>query len=185
DTGRGDDALEKYVLSCAPLRQVHPLGATMSYCNTGFSLLGRVIELVTGEVWDAAMRVRLFEPLGLTHTATLPEEVPRYRAAMGHIEPPGQELRTASAWGLPRTAGPAGGICATSSDVLRFARLHLGAGDVDGDRIVSPESVQAMQVPQVDVPAGGYGLSSRPWGLGWSVFGWGGRGGGGAGRGTS
>jgi CubicO group peptidase (beta-lactamase class C family) len=80
DTGRGDDALEKYVLTCAPLRQVHPLGATMSYCNTGFSLLGRVIELVTVEVWDAAIRVRLFEPLGLTHTATLPEEVLRYRA---------------------------------------------------------------------------------------------------------
>ena len=88
----------------------------MSYCNTGFSLLGRVIEVVTGEVWDSAVRVRLFEPLGLTHTATLPEEVLRYRAAMGHIEPPGHELHTASVWGLPRTAGPAGGICATSSD---------------------------------------------------------------------
>jgi CubicO group peptidase (beta-lactamase class C family) len=175
DTGRGDDALEKYVLSCAPLHQVHPLGATMSYCNTGFSLLGRVIELVTGEVWDAAIRVRLFEPLGLTHTATLPEEVVRYRAAMGHIEPPGQERRTASTWGLPRTAGPAGGLCATSSDVLRFARLHLSAGEVDGNRIVSAESVQAMQVPQVDVPAGGHGLSSRHWGLGWSIFEWGGR----------
>jgi CubicO group peptidase (beta-lactamase class C family) len=158
DTGRGDDALEKYVLSCAPLRQVHPLGATMSYCNTGFSLLGRVIEVVTGEVWDAAIRARLFEPLGLGHTATLPEEVLRYRAAMGHIEPPGQELRTASVWGLPRTAGPAGGICATSSDVLRFARLHLSAGEVDRNRIVSAESVQAMQVPQVDVPSGGDGL---------------------------
>jgi len=89
DTGRGDDALEKYTVSCAPLRQVHPLGATMSYCNTGFSLLGRVIEVVTGEVWDAAIRARLFEPMKLTHTATLPEDVLRYRAAMGHIEPPG------------------------------------------------------------------------------------------------
>ena len=176
DTGRGDDALEKYVLTCAPLRQVHPLGATMSYCNTGLSLLGRVIELATGEIWDAAIRVRLFEPLGLTHTATLPEEVlRRYRAAMGHIEPPGQERRTASAWGLPRTAGPAGGICATSSDVLRFARLHLSGGDVDGNRIVSAESVHAMQEPQVEVPAGGFGLSSRHWGLGWSIFDWGGR----------
>lgn len=170
NTGRGDDALEKYVASCSPLRQVHPLGATMSYCNTGFSILGRVIEVVTGEVWDAAMRVRLFEPLGLTHTATLPEEVLRYRAAMGHIEPPGQELHTASIWGLPRTAGPAGGICATSADVVRFARLHLGAHD----GIVSAESVQAMQAPQVDVPSGGYGLSSRYWGLGWSIFDWGG-----------
>jgi CubicO group peptidase (beta-lactamase class C family) len=172
DTGRGDDALEKYVASCAQLRQVHPLGASMSYCNTGFTLLGRVIEVVTGEVWDTAMRVRLFEPMGLTHTATLPEDVLRYRAAIGHIDPPGHELRTAPAWGLPRTAGPAGGICSTATEVAHFARLHLAGGLVDGSQIVSAESVRAMQVPQVVVPSGGDGLSSRHWGLGWSIFDW-------------
>jgi CubicO group peptidase (beta-lactamase class C family) len=171
DTGRGDDALEKYVASCVGLRQVHPLGATMSYCNTGFSLLGRVIEVATGEVWDAAMRARLFEPLGLTHTATLPEDVLRFRAAIGHVGPPGQEQRPASAWGLPRTAGPAGAICSTASEVARFAQLHL-----DGGRgIVSEASVREMQVRHVEVPSGGDGLSSRHWGLGWSIFDWGGR----------
>ena len=46
DFGRGDDCLERYVASCATLEQTHPLGATMSYCNTGFSVLGRVIEVV-------------------------------------------------------------------------------------------------------------------------------------------
>jgi CubicO group peptidase (beta-lactamase class C family) len=171
DTGRGDDALELYVASCAPLRQVHPLGGTMSYCNTGFSLLGRVIEVVTGEVFDAAIRGRLFEPLGLTHTATLPEDVLRFRAAIGHIEPPGREQTTAPAWGLPRTAGPPGGICSTPADVLRFAQLHLHGGE----GIVSADSVRAMQEQQVVVPSGGDGISSRYWGLGWSIFEWGGR----------
>ena len=109
DTGRGDDVLERYVESCASLRQVSPLGATMSYCNTGFSILGRVIERVTGSVWDAELRTRLFEPLELTHTATLPEDVLRFRAAIGHIQPPGRELGTAPAWGIPGLQGlPAG-----------------------------------------------------------------------------
>jgi CubicO group peptidase (beta-lactamase class C family) len=174
DTGRGDDALEKYVASCAPLRQVHPLGATMSYCNTGFSILGRVIEVVTREDWDTAIRMRLYEPLGLTHTATLPEDVLRYRAAIGHIEPEG-ELRTAPAWGLPRSAGPAGAICSSAAEVVRFAQLHLAGGTLDGSQILSAESVQAMQEPQVVVPSGGDGLSSRHWGLAWSIFDWGGR----------
>ncbi|HST19105.1 MAG TPA: serine hydrolase domain-containing protein [Gaiellaceae bacterium] len=175
DTGRGDDALEKYVLTCAPLRQVHPLGATMSYCNTGFSLLGRVVEVVTGSTWDAAIRARLFEPMKLTHTATLPEEVLRFRAAMGHVQPPGQELHTASVWGLPRTAGAPGGICSTAAEVVQFGQLHLTGGSVDGEQVVSSESVRAMQVPQIEVPSGGDGLSSRHWGLGWSIFGWSGR----------
>jgi CubicO group peptidase (beta-lactamase class C family) len=170
DTGRGDDALEKYVATCASLRQVHPLGATMSYCNTGFTLLGRVIEVVTGRVWDAAMRERLFDPLGLTHTATLPEDVLRFRAAIGHIQPTG-ELVAAPTWGLPRTAGPAGAICSTASEVVRFARLHLEGGG----GVLRPESVAAMQEPQVAVPSGGVGTSAAHWGLGWEMFEWGGR----------
>ncbi|HEV8461562.1 MAG TPA: serine hydrolase domain-containing protein [Gaiellaceae bacterium] len=164
DTGRGDDALEKYVATCANLRLVHPVGATMSYCNTGFTLLGRVIEVVTGQVWDAVMQERLFAPLELTHTATLPEDVLRFRAAIGHIDPTGEGQVTAPAWGLPRTAGPPGGICSTAAEVVRFAQLHL-----------SDVSLRAMQEQQVVVPSGGDGISSRYWGLGWSIFDWGGR----------
>ena len=176
DTGRGDDVLEKYAASCAELRQVHPLGATMSYCNTGFSVLGRLIETATGAVWDEAIRTRVFESLGLTHTATLPEDVLRFRAAIGHIQPPGQELQVAPAWGLPRSAGPAGGICSTASEVLEFAALHLGAGKTRaGSQALSAESTQAMQVQQVVVPSGGIGMFARFWGLGWSMFEWNGR----------
>jgi CubicO group peptidase (beta-lactamase class C family) len=43
DTGRGDDCLARYVQACADLEQSHPLGATFSYCNSGFVILGRVI----------------------------------------------------------------------------------------------------------------------------------------------
>jgi CubicO group peptidase (beta-lactamase class C family) len=170
DTGRGDDALEKYMATCASLRQVHPVGATMSYCNTGFTLLGRVIEVVTGQIWDAVMRERLFDPLGLTHTATLPEDVLRFRAAIGHIQP-GGELVAAPVWGLPRTAGPAGSICSTASEVVRFARLHLDGGE----GVLRPESVAAMQEAQIAVPSGGVGTSAAHWGLGWEMFEWGGR----------
>jgi CubicO group peptidase (beta-lactamase class C family) len=174
DTGRGDDALEKYVATCASLKLVHPVGATMSYCNTGFTLLGRVIEVVTGEVWDAVMQQRLFGPLGLTHTATLPEDVLRFRAAMGHIQP-GDELETAPMWALPRTAGPAGAICSTASEVARFAQLHLAGGTLDGVTVLQPSSVAAMQQPQVEVPSGGVGTSAAHWGLGWELFEWDGR----------
>ena len=73
DTGRGDDALEKYVGQLGDAAQNHPIGATWSYCNSGFSVLGRIIEVVTGKTWDEAMKERLFAPLGLTHTTTLPE----------------------------------------------------------------------------------------------------------------
>jgi CubicO group peptidase (beta-lactamase class C family) len=176
DTGRGDDVLERYVETCAELPQVHPLGATMSYCNTGYTVLGRVLEVVAGAVWDDLLRTRLVEPLGLTHTVTLPEDVLRFRAAIGHIQPPGEELRPAPAWGLPRTAGPAGAICSTATELLAFARLELQDGlAAEGTRLLSEEAARSMREPQVEVPTGGIGESEAHWGLGWSVYTWSGR----------
>ena len=76
DTGRGDDCLEKYVALLADAAQNHPLGATWSYCNSGFSLAGRVIEKLTGRTWDAAMRERLVRAARARRT---PARCPRRR----------------------------------------------------------------------------------------------------------
>src|SRR3954452_11184763 len=81
DTGRGDDCIEKYVAACADLGQNHPLGATMSYCNSGYIVLGRLIEVLRDKSWDAGMRERVFAPLGMTHVGTLPEDALLHRAA--------------------------------------------------------------------------------------------------------
>ncbi|HEY3472899.1 MAG TPA: serine hydrolase, partial [Amycolatopsis sp.] len=138
DTGRGDDCVEKYVAVLDQAAQTHPLGATLSYCNSGFILIGRVIEKLTGKTWDAALRERLFTPLGLTRTGTLPEEALLFRAAMGHVATGDEDPEPAPVWGLPRSAGPAGLITASASDVLAFARLHLTGGlGPDGTRLLS------------------------------------------------
>ncbi|MDF2559815.1 MAG: beta-lactamase/prolyl oligopeptidase [Microbacterium sp.] len=174
DTGRGDDTLEKYVALLDGVAQNHPLGATMSYCNSGFVLAGRVIEKITGTTWDQAMRDLLFTPLGLTHSSTLPEEAIMFRAASGHtvVGDDGPEL--APAWMLPRSMGPAGLINSTTADILAFARMHLTGGlAADGTRVLSEASVTRMQQHEVDVPDP-YSLGDS-WGIGWILFDWDGR----------
>jgi CubicO group peptidase (beta-lactamase class C family) len=177
DTGRGDDVLERYVATCADIGQEHDLGATMSYCNTGFSIIGRVIEQVTGKTWDRVLRRRLIRPLGLTHTNTLAEEAILFRTAAGHVKVPGQEdEQVAPTWVLPRSAGPAGLINASAGDLLTFGRLHLDEGRAaDGTQLLSPGSVKQMQEAQIDVPDP-YTLGNQ-WGLGWILFSWDGHGG--------
>ncbi|WP_365696282.1 serine hydrolase, partial [Nocardioides sp.] len=171
DTGRGDDCLEKYVEVLGEAGQNHPLGATWSYCNSGYALLGRVIEKVTGQTWDQAMRERLYAPLGLDHTVTLPEEALMFAAAMGHDEQDG-ELAPAPAWQLPRSIGPAGLVTSTVADVLAFARMHLTGGlAADGTRVLSEESAAAMAAHQADLPD--KIVLGDSWGLGWIRFGWG------------
>ncbi len=170
DTGRGDDVLEKYVASLGEVAQNHPIGATWSYCNSGWSLLGRVIEVVTGQTWDQAMKERLFEPLGLTQTGTLPEEAMIFAHSMGHLMG-GDDPQVAPVWGLPRSLGPAGLITATATDVLAFARMHLMGGVTqDGTRVLSEASVAAMGDYQTDCPE--KLLLGDSWGLGWFRCDW-------------
>ncbi len=171
DTGRGDDCVRGFVEACAGVRQNHPPGATMSYCNSGFTILGRIVEVVTGKVWDTALRERLLDPLGLTSTVTLPEDVLRFRAAMGHVGDPGTQPRPATVWGLPRSCGPAGLICATAADLVRFARMHLDGGlAADGSRVLAADAVSAMRNREIEVPDP---WSTGRWrGLGWGLFDW-------------
>jgi dipeptidyl aminopeptidase/acylaminoacyl peptidase/CubicO group peptidase (beta-lactamase class C family) len=164
ELGRGEDVVARFVASCASLGQTHPLGATMSYCNSGFVIAGRVIEKLTGVTWDEALRVRILEPLDLGRTVSMPEDSLRFRSAIGHVDG-----RPAKRWSLTRAVGPAGLLCASAADVAGFARMHLDGGtDPDGTSVLSPESVAAMQEPQVAVPDP-YTLGSH-WGIGWILF---------------
>lgn len=171
DTGRGDDCVAAYVAACARLGQNHPPGVTMSYSNSGFTVLGRIIEVLTGDIWDVALRKRLLDPLGAHHTVTLPEDVLMFRSALGHLGDPGEEPVPAPVWGLSRSAGPAGTINATAADVLRFARLHLDRGRApDGTVILDPALVAEMARPWVELPTSR--ADCTRWGLGWVVYDW-------------
>ena len=173
DTGRGDDCLERYVAELAGVAQNHPLGATWSYCNSGYSLLGRLVEHVTGTTWDGALRERVIEPLGLPATVTLAEEAILHRTAVGHVGEPEDEPVPTTTWGLPRSAGPAGLISARVADVLAFVQMHLSGGlAADGRRVLSQASVEAMTAKQAELPDPR--TLGDSWGLGWIRYGWGG-----------
>ena len=155
DTGRGDDALHRFVAELHTQPQLFPPGSAFSYCNAGFSIVGRVIEVVLGLDWDSALRQRLIRPLGLSGTSTLPEEAILHRAAVGHLGDPGADSYPTTSWMFARCAGPAGLVNSTVADLLTFVRMHLAGGlHTDGGRILSQRSAVEMQQPQVGLPAG-------------------------------
>ncbi len=170
DTGRGDDCVERYVDLLAGARSMFGVGAAYSYCNSGFVLLGRIIEVLDGQSWDASLYDRLAGPLALTQTVTLPEEAILHRAAVGH-DGGGVPVRV---WSLPRSIGPAGLITCSASDLLAFARLHLDGGILpDGKRLLGEDSVSAMQQPRAAIPE--FATPGAAIGLGWRLGYWGDR----------
>ena len=174
-TGRGDDAVERYVLACAALPQLHPAGALWSYCNAGFVLAGRIVEKLRGCSWDRALRRHVLEPLGTEGMGTLPEHALRFRAAIGHfLHPKTGKVVVAPLWPEPRSSGPAGATpFAFARDLCRFARMHLDGGTAAGGaRLLSEASVRAMQEPQLALPPSS---PANAWGLGWMLFDWSGQ----------
>ncbi len=171
DTGRGDDAVAKLVALLESAMQNHPLGASWSYCNAGYVLLGYVIQKVTGDTWETAIHKRLAVPMGLVRTVTLPEQALRYSVATGHIPGPDDEFVPTPTWEMPRSVGPAGLIVQSADESLAFAAMHMRGGvTADGTRIISAESARTMTEHQTDIPD--KIILGDSWGLGWIRFGW-------------
>lgn len=151
DLGRGDDALRKIVARMAKKTpQLTPLGSVWSYNNAGFYVAGRLIETLWKKSYESVVASRVFAPLGMERSFFFPEQVMTYKTAVGHVRS-ARGLRVARPWGLSRAANPAGGIASTAVDQLKYATLHLGAGDGVGV-VLSKSSITAMQKPLA--PAG-------------------------------
>lgn len=173
ETGKGDDAVEKFAASISEVGQLFPPGELFSYNNAGFAVLGRLLEVLRGKPYDAVLREHLFTPLGLKHAAADPYEAILYRAAVGHIRPAPEEAPVpVPVWAMTRGMAPAGAMLAMRPrDLLTFAGLHLDDGKAaDGTTVLSAASVKAMQEPQVKLPS--LGLMGDSWGLGWEIFDW-------------
>jgi CubicO group peptidase (beta-lactamase class C family) len=164
DTGNGDDALARYVKLMEDLPQVTPLGSILSYNNAAFSLAGRVIEVVTGKTYEAALKDLVLDPLGLKHSFLFPTDVMTHRFAVGH-ETIADKTIVLRPWQLTRACGPAGGISESMIDQLRYARFHLGDGTAeDVTRILTAESIAMMQTP------GSAGWLDIKMGLAWRTY---------------
>jgi len=146
---RGEDTLRNFVATVMPdLMQVAPPTAAWSYNNAGFSVSGRVIEAVTGTSINRAVRDLVFTPLGLAHAGSTAGEFMVNRFAAGH------GVRNDAAF-LQRPFSPsvsvtAGGVGLCITDLLAYAKFHLGDGTNDrGERILSRASLELMRTTQL------------------------------------
>jgi CubicO group peptidase (beta-lactamase class C family) len=145
DTGNGDDALEKYVALLTKTPQVTPLGQVWHYNNAALCIAGRVIEVVTGKVYEQAMREIVLEPLGMTQSFFFLNEIMTESFAVGHGTDEKNKVRVAKPWALPRSIASAGGLNSSLNDQLKYLKFHLG----NGQPLFSNETLREMHTPTV------------------------------------
>lgn len=170
--GNGDEALASYADSLRALPQMFTPGQGFGYSNAGTSIAGRVVEVVTGDSWDAQLRSRILDPAGLLHVVTLPEDLPFQRVSVGHLPAKvGHSASVVRPWYITRAQGPAGSTLAASAhDVAEFGALFVNDGVAsNGHRVLSHASTVAMMTPTAPSPGGDF----VAWGVGPSLMRWG------------
>jgi CubicO group peptidase (beta-lactamase class C family) len=156
------------------LRTIHAPGDRVVYANDGLALAGYVAAQAAGQPFADLARQALFEPLGMTRsTFESPWQLEGSLAAgYGNLFfSSSDRAHHADATAI----APAGGLITTSPDLARFALMLLGEGELDGVRILRPESVaemmrlQARGHPDLDEGFGlGFGARVRPdWRMVW------------------
>jgi CubicO group peptidase (beta-lactamase class C family) len=167
--------LETTVDAIASLPLISDPGTRWSY-SMSTDVLGRVVEVVSGASLDDFFRTRIFEPLGMDDTGfwVPAAKLDRFTAVYGPgqgglrvIESPvdGQHTRPAQ-W-----LSGGGGLTSTPSDYLRFAQMLLNEGELDGVRLLTPQTVRLMRsnhLPDELVPIG-IGGADQGFGLGFAV----------------
>jgi CubicO group peptidase (beta-lactamase class C family) len=170
---RRDKPIADFVASLGALPLLHQPGEVWEYA-IGYDVLGRVIEVVSGQPFDQFLQSRLFAPLHMVDSGfSVPQDKLARLVAVPGPQP--QPPFANSDVGKPQTFfSGGGGIVSTVPDFLRFCQMLLNGGELDGVRILKPETVRLMTTnslpPEMHIaghevgPAFGTG-----WGLGFAV----------------
>ncbi|HEX4020019.1 MAG TPA: serine hydrolase domain-containing protein [Acidobacteriaceae bacterium] len=137
-------SLREYLTQNQPA-QIFPPGDIPAYSNYGAGLAGYIVQRISGERYEDYVQRHIFTPLGMTHSTyeqPLPKNWPVH---------PGAGYGSASRPMLPFemvAPAPAGALTTTAADMVRFAQALMNGGELDGQRILQPQTLAEMWTPQ-------------------------------------
>ena len=155
DTDGGEDELARRVDRLAEVAPAHVPGETWDYSNTNYEILGRVVEVVSGQDFQTYVTDNILEPVGMTDSFVADGQVHDVMAT-GH-RPWFGTKRPLPENATSRGTAPQGGLVASATDLARFLAVMMNGRD---DVLSAAGKVQMMQ------PAG---AASPFYGFGWFV----------------
>jgi len=131
----------------AALPLVFQPGSEWNY-GVSTDVLGRVVEVVSGQPLDVFVKERILDPLAMSDTAFWVHDDKRDRFAELYYRNPGTgraaKMPAPALKEKPDTISGGGGLCGTAADYLRFAQMLMNRGELDGVRILGSRTVDYM-----------------------------------------
>ena len=141
-------------------------GASFEYCNVGYAILARIVEVETGQPFADVLRGDVLEPLGLTETYTDHRQAKSAGLAEGRATVMGFPFKRPEH--MAEATLPDGSLISTVRDLAAYARFQMGGGTTsDGRRLLSSALMKEMHTVQVEVP--GLPPEMAGYGMGWFV----------------
>jgi CubicO group peptidase (beta-lactamase class C family) len=141
---------------------VYPVNFKYDYSNTGYLLLGRLVEVVSGQGFEDYMQEHLLEPLGMSHSAFVPRRDLQPYISKGYYD--GVEQVQFLEPNLS-----AGALYTNVIDLSKFIKMVFAEGKSDNQVIITTRTLNLMLTQQIDGIA--LDLSQRH-GLGWNLTPW-------------
>lgn len=162
--------LEEFTSQLVALPLAHQPGERWTY-GRSFGILGRVIEIVSGQTLEEYLEANIFKPLGMSDTGfDLPDEkLPRLTSL--HVANPkdGQMIavRSSQAYqgGVQTLFYGGGGLLSTATDYNIFCQMILNGGIWKGKRILGRKTLEMMTATHVQ----NFEKNSADYGLGFAI----------------
>ncbi len=137
---RRDTTLADFVSVLARLPLAHQPGEVQEY-GLSADVLGRVVEVASGEPFDQFLQSRIFAPLHMVDTGFY---VPEAKLDRLVDFPMPERPRIWDVTKPPKLFSGGGGLVSTAPDYLRFCQMLLNDGELDGVRLLTPQAVKEM-----------------------------------------
>lgn len=140
---------------------------THNYSNIGMVAAAEASGKAAGLEWDALMKKRVFEPLGMTSTTTSITQIKDFHnLAKGYLK--GEDDCLPAMLLNMDVISPAGGINSCARDMANFLRLLLNGGVYKGKRLINKAEIEEMWTTQIE----GALIPGSSYGLGWFIRSW-------------
>lgn len=147
-----------------------PPGQKFFYNNDMYTILGLIIEKVTGRVFEEVMKEDIFKPLEMNRSTYSKEELendPQQDYIKGYIHNDSEEKTSLKSPPLPFTEQlqAPGGIYTSIHEMMNYIRCLTNNGTFNDRSIISPETLNLLWTPRINSPYG-YGIKPK-YCLGW------------------
>ena len=150
------------------LKEFGEVKGAPDYSNIHFTILGRVIESVTGESWRDYLDEAIFKPAGMTRTTGYADRMYSGDDYATPYEVGAEGLVPATHRKNDNTMHAAGGLGISINDMARWLRLCMNNGEIDGEQIIESASIAEMLRLHTKAPNGRI-RAIKGFGLAWFV----------------